>query len=370
MKEIKGLTGLRGYAALWVFFLHATWGWPGDSFAMKVARLGGSGVTIFFVLSGFILSYVYAQRFSENNVSYWEFLKARLARVYPLHLVTLATYATLVAYGIIYRMPQDTIYTLIISLGLLHAWGFTDLVSWNEPSWSISVELFAYLLFPFFVARVYRSSMPALVLTTAFVAYWIVAYPYSDLIKWAKHNGLISEGGRQFANGSSLVLFFGVFFAGCVLFCVADRAKRIAHNTVLYDFSTAIGVGLILYWCTFVQGDLTLWQGTAVGCLMVLGISNDSGLSKTVFGNPIAHFFGRISFALYLSAMTVELFAQHFVRPFPLWLNFTLGISVATVLHYSVEIPARKILLGRRLQIESVPTGSGRDNQSSLAQSG
>ncbi|AJQ51922.1 hypothetical protein UQ52_04270 [Rickettsia conorii subsp. raoultii] len=47
LKEIKGLTGLRGYAALWVFFLYATYNWSGNSIGMNIARLGGLRVVIF-----------------------------------------------------------------------------------------------------------------------------------------------------------------------------------------------------------------------------------------------------------------------------------------------------------------------------------
>ncbi|MFV0251061.1 MAG: acyltransferase family protein [Rickettsia aeschlimannii] len=89
LKEIKGLTGLRGYAALWVFFLHTTYNWPGNSIGMNIARLSGLGVVIFFVLFGFILCYVYNTRFYTHTISYKSFLFARIARVYPLHLFML-----------------------------------------------------------------------------------------------------------------------------------------------------------------------------------------------------------------------------------------------------------------------------------------
>ncbi|QCS24280.1 hypothetical protein FEC77_03590 [Rickettsia parkeri] len=55
--------------------------WPCNSIGMNIARLGSLGVVIFFVLSGFILCYVYNTRLS--------FLFARIARVYPLHLFML-----------------------------------------------------------------------------------------------------------------------------------------------------------------------------------------------------------------------------------------------------------------------------------------
>ncbi|BAW82783.1 predicted protein [Rickettsia japonica] len=61
--------------------------WPGNSIGMNIARFGSLGVVIFFVLSGFILCYVYNTRFYTHTVSYKSFL--RIARVYPLHLFML-----------------------------------------------------------------------------------------------------------------------------------------------------------------------------------------------------------------------------------------------------------------------------------------
>ena len=83
--RIEGLTGLRGYAALWVLLLHFTYNWDSGSAVRQVAAHGAYGVIVFFVLSGFILSYVYAGTFAKGVTagSYRRFLWHRFARVYP-----------------------------------------------------------------------------------------------------------------------------------------------------------------------------------------------------------------------------------------------------------------------------------------------
>lgn len=184
MKEIKELTGLRGYAALWVFFLHATYGWSGCSLVMDIARLGGLGVVVFFVLSGFILCYVYDTKFYMHVVNYKSFLFARIARVYPLHLFMLIVVLIQSFYYPNIMLPSDNIYTFILNLFLIQSWGFTDLVSWNQPSWSISTEMFAYLLFPFLISYMQRLSILKLLLMLLFVSYWIIYAPYVSLINW------------------------------------------------------------------------------------------------------------------------------------------------------------------------------------------
>ena len=80
--ELRSLTGLRGVAALWVLWYHAC-----DAARTPQFGFGGYlGVDIFFVLSGFVLAYNYA----GVRLTYAGFLWKRLARIYPVNLVTLA----------------------------------------------------------------------------------------------------------------------------------------------------------------------------------------------------------------------------------------------------------------------------------------
>ena len=87
--HIKPLTSLRFLAAMWVV-IYAFWPDLGLGFVPNLVAKGYLGVELFFVLSGFILCHVYLQAFGEKRAHYGGFLWARLARVYPLHLVTLA----------------------------------------------------------------------------------------------------------------------------------------------------------------------------------------------------------------------------------------------------------------------------------------
>src|SRR6185437_8778005 len=86
-ESIDSLTGLRGVAALWVAAYHGV----GSLFALALANLLGSGwlaVDLFFVLSGFIMCHVHLADFAVPSWSAAvRFLKLRIARVYPAHLV-------------------------------------------------------------------------------------------------------------------------------------------------------------------------------------------------------------------------------------------------------------------------------------------
>lgn len=89
VENLRVLTSLRFFAALWVVLFHY---WPdltGVSTLPSFIAKGYLGVELFFILSGFILCHVYRSAVEEGRFEYGGFLWARLARIYPVHLVTL-----------------------------------------------------------------------------------------------------------------------------------------------------------------------------------------------------------------------------------------------------------------------------------------
>jgi len=114
-------------------------------------------VDLFFVLSGMVISLNYATS-DLRGFSLREFVVRRLARIYPLHIVTLVAMLMLrfarlglVAIGIFAVAPiqteVNTGYSFFLNVLLLHSMGLLDHLSWNGPSWSISTEFYTYLLF-------------------------------------------------------------------------------------------------------------------------------------------------------------------------------------------------------------------------------
>ena len=89
------------------------------------------------------------------------FLWHRFIRLYPVHITVLAGLVAIVslahAAGFIFNNPQEWQWNeLLWQLTLLHAWGVTASPGWNAPSWSISAEWFAYLLFPLLAPALVR----------------------------------------------------------------------------------------------------------------------------------------------------------------------------------------------------------------------
>jgi len=157
-RELGGLTSLRFFAAFIVFLFHMEIRWPagiGQSYAAIVSQ-GAIGMTIFFMLSGFVLAY----RYQEKNFDRKRYAIHRFAKIYPVYLLTMVlTLPWLVAQagelpgGIVVQVVAVT-FLVLASLTLAQAW-LTPLFSfWNfGGSWSISVEAFLYGIFPVLARR-------------------------------------------------------------------------------------------------------------------------------------------------------------------------------------------------------------------------
>jgi peptidoglycan/LPS O-acetylase OafA/YrhL len=137
--KIDALTGLRFWAAALIVAEHAGY------LRMPLPALTyADGVSLFFVLSGFILAYAYPQLDDRRAVR--RFLVLRVARIWPAHVVTLALW--ILAIG-------GTVFSLkfLANIAMVHAW--IPLSPWyfsfNVPSWTISTEFFFYLAFPLLI---------------------------------------------------------------------------------------------------------------------------------------------------------------------------------------------------------------------------
>jgi peptidoglycan/LPS O-acetylase OafA/YrhL len=163
MREIKAHTGLRGIAAFSVFLAHAQFDqlWPGALWLGGLYHLfywQNQAVDLFFMLSGFVLNYVYLK---ERRLKWGNYFRARFARICPLYYagllaVILMNYAALKADHA--DAPNLHGPVLAANLAMVQEWpGIGHYHSINVPSWSISVEVFLYVaIFPLLVVSLGR----------------------------------------------------------------------------------------------------------------------------------------------------------------------------------------------------------------------
>jgi peptidoglycan/LPS O-acetylase OafA/YrhL len=338
---IASLTGVRGFAALWVVLCHfreeLVVALPGWEKLEAVAFHGYLGVDLFAFLSGFVISYTYGERLAEfESGAARRFLLLRVARVYPMHLGMLLLFvgsAVVVGgAGALAEAGSDPAFWR--QLFLVHGWGFDDVFAWNVPSWTVSSEWFCYLLFPFLapaLARV-RSGASAgalavvcLALTTGLL--FAVGHPrFTAYLDW----GLLRIGGE--------------FLTGCFLY----RAW-------------AAGLGRDRYWgwigvlaLVFAVPASTLHPAIAVPAfaIAVYALAWDDAPSRYVFGNRVVVYLGEISYSMYL----VHWFVLKQVGALGLgalpgsvrvWAMFAVVIGLSALTHHALENPARAWLRRR-----------------------
>jgi peptidoglycan/LPS O-acetylase OafA/YrhL len=144
---LPSLTSMRAAAAVAVAIHHTRTAWAHFPLVDFFCQVGWLGVSYFFILSGFVL-----MRQFDRAASYRTFISKRLARIYPLHLLTLV--ASLLAFAIIGSPLAGYVGTplgTVANFLLIHGWipGHPDIrQAWNGVSWTLSCEFFFYLLAP------------------------------------------------------------------------------------------------------------------------------------------------------------------------------------------------------------------------------
>ena len=359
---LGALTSLRFFAALAIVIHHC------NGVFWRAADLGplDAGVSFFFVLSGFILTYVYHASPVER-FPWKDFYTARLARIWPLHLVCLLLTMLLV------NVPEPfNPMVLLANALMLHAWVPFDryFFSYNYASWSISTELFFYLLFPFVLrcSTTLRYTLLALSLATVVVLAVIGAAQHLPVWDTAGNqlsstgllytNPLVRCGefllgvisGMHFLRGrrempSSLVRWtlFEMFAIG--LFALAFRFFLLRDATVpnAFGLNDNQAVSLLIEWSSHVAL-------APFATVLISVFAYQRGMVSQLLTHRVFVFLGEISFALYLvHQLTLRVLQQHGVGAdfsgFGWYL--TAVTMLATLLHLGIEQPARRWLTRR-----------------------
>lgn len=143
--KLEGVQILRGYAAMLVVVTHL-WSEGVISSVFRFSRIGGLGVDIFFIISGFIMCYSIRDRISPGDSV--QFLKKRICRIYPIYLLVLIPF--LIQYLAQSSSANDLVDPMLIIGNLLLLPSFFDGANYRMlvgPAWTLTYELFFYVLF-------------------------------------------------------------------------------------------------------------------------------------------------------------------------------------------------------------------------------
>jgi len=297
--HIEALTGIRGVASFWVLLHHAPNLYPLGAHPLpaplqRILDKGWLGVDLFFVLSGFVISYVYATsmaRFDAREAI--RFLKLRLVRIYPAHFVATLAFAPVYIgahflFG--YTSPNDafSLEKLAFALTLTNGWGF-DVAGWNVPSWSVSSEWFAYLCFPLLAPLLVRLRGAAANLTAIAAVFGVMialAFAIND--------------GAQFILPPHLTLtrIGSEFVVGCLLWNLyRDWQGRGARG-----FDVAAGFACVGTVAISASGAPALLDAALVGlfALLVLALALAQGPVSGLFRGRAMVYLGEVSYSIYL----------------------------------------------------------------------
>ncbi|KUH81105.1 MULTISPECIES: acyltransferase [unclassified Mycobacterium] len=375
--EIRALSGLRIVAAVWVVLFHfrplLEESVPGFRSALApLLNCGAQGVDLFFMLSGFVLTWNYLDRMGPSFS--WRatarFLWLRLARVWPVYLVTMHLAALWIIFTLyIGHVPSPAADTLtatnyIRQALMVQLWfvPFFDGSSWDGPAWSISAEWLAYLLFGALILvifRIARATRARGLIALAFVA------TMPPIL-------LLLATGLFYTPWSWLPRIVMQFTAGALV-CAAvrklqpsDRTRRAAGYAAVLLGGAIVAILYLLdaHPLSKVPDSAGLVDVLFVPLLFTLAIGSGT-LPWLLSLRPIVY-LGHVSFSLYMVHELVHTTWNWMVAQFELQLSpdltgklimvALLGTALigAVMLYHFVEEPARKWMRG----MMSAPTRS------------
>lgn len=298
---IRSLTPLRGIAALWVVLFHIDVSLYYRDLGSLVSRAetgifsqGYLWVDFFFLLSGFIIAHVYGERLAGSNKfpTIKDYLWARFARVYPLHLFTLLLLVVAAPIAA-YFFPQavDGSWTTYFAWSALpshllftHAMNQHVYLSWNMVSWSIGAEWWTYVVALLLIISLWRRSL-MITLGSIFIA----LAGLTALVYWLPDNNL----DITFNYG-----FFRCFFEFLIGFA-SYRFYQLQLGKCwlqrdLCSFLLLIIVATIFH---FKLPDLFILP---VFVLLILSVAHNQSHLGRLLNWPAVQYLGTISYSVYL----------------------------------------------------------------------
>jgi peptidoglycan/LPS O-acetylase OafA/YrhL len=270
-----------------------------------IATYGNEAVNYFFCLSGYILVIAYYTYPDNKAVKSGRFLLNRFARIYPVYFLSLLLVA------LYYWFIDSSIFSSFsvrfgLELILLQSWvGKTSL---NFPGWSLSVEMFFYLLFPILLKRLAQIAEKRLVIV-GLLGFIILQCIYIVLLFQIK-----ADAKKIFALEYFPLMNLMTFVLGMITGITWKRYSRtILASGMRYKIggylACAIIVIILVYTASFQQFH-RVGLLAPVYCIFFIAFSIPSGLSRWL-GNAVFVFLGDISYSIYILQFPVYLYFRH-----------------------------------------------------------
>jgi peptidoglycan/LPS O-acetylase OafA/YrhL len=290
------LDSWRGLCALLVALFH----FPATGWLVENDFIRGSYlfVDFFFVLSGFVIAHAYSERLSDG-ASFKRFMLTRFGRLFPLHFFMLAAFVLYemarAAFGQETFSGGNTISSLLSNLFMLHGLGVENSLTWNAPSWSISTELFAYLLFGLLTLALGRTAL--LAFASAVIVAPLFLFAVSPDYMDATHDFGFIRCLYGFATG---VLVQAAFVQ------VAEKPTPDMETRLTWTFTEgAVVLAVGLFVATSFAGPFSL-AAPFVFALAVFVFAHEAGYVSRLLRAPIFLSLGALSYSIYMTHLFIQ----------------------------------------------------------------
>jgi peptidoglycan/LPS O-acetylase OafA/YrhL len=368
---LEALTGLRGVAALSVLLAHGldtafSYGgqpWIYHSFA---SRLAWFGMSLFFVLSGFVIQLNYGEMFRKRRLreATYQFAVARFSRLYPLYCVAIA-----LTLGYLPTQKLTGFGSVLAHLTLTQTWvNMQDMVF--APGWSISAEWFFYCAFVPLTFAVAWIRKPGIAL-----AVFLAVVPIGLIAAFKYNTEIVAALTPFFPSGSSVFgwIIYSSPMLRCLEFIAGMMAARVYQNRAAGE-GPIKGADLIAWAClgwgllvilpaNFTKGELWSIAPNFIFAPTIAAFLVVSSCSRTFLGSILERrsivFVGTISYSVYIwSWFAITVMDKRYESAAPsalayfnssIKLAMIVGATIvfATGSYYLIEVPAQRWLRAR-----------------------
>ncbi len=359
-QELPALSGIRTLLAIFILLFHFTP--PHSELIHPIIDNSFIFVGTFFLISGFILTYNYADR--AMTLRKRDFWLARFARLYPTYAFVLLL-STPLLYAEWQARPHGEFWTgLLVTPLLLQGWSPSLATFWNTVAWSLSADLLLYLMFPY-VLRIWAERMSHLNrpgrLIAVMAGLWLLGIAPHTWYHLTNPDHLTGWADRFTGGMWMRVLKYCPLAYVCTFLVGQTLARRheilplSARQRVLMAGLALVAILLFFYMgaphvpYVIIHGALLL----PFFCLLVLGLAGPNPIASVFAMRPLV-VFGEATFALYLLHFNVfELIHQYHlperlhVAQFDPWISYVVILALAYGTVRFVEKPARRVILAR-----------------------
>ncbi len=352
---LPALTGIRTLLAIFIILFHFTP--PHLGLLYPFIDNGYVFVGVFFLISGYVLTYNYADR--GKTLSKREFWLARFSRLYPVYLLVLIISVSMLQDEWHARSHAEFWQGIILTPFVLQGWSPSVATFWNTVAWTLTSECVLYAAFPWLI----RFPWPKkpLRLVALLITIWIIGLIPHTLYLYLNPDHIVGPVDRY--SSSQLIRFLKytplpyvcTFLTGVTLGKL-QLALTLTPRQRLILSSISLAVVCFFFYALVSHTPYLLMHGgllTPVFAALVLGLSGPHPISAIFSWRPLL-LIGESSYCLYLLHFNVFQLLHTYHVPERLhlvaldpWLSYAILILLALAVFHFVEIPARRTILNR-----------------------